>query len=69
MKNTPYSGEQLTDEQLNKLPTPRLLQLYKVKRSFTPSWAGADKPNYLSKSNEYTSRIKAVLNTREHVER
>jgi hypothetical protein len=65
MKSTPYSGEQLTDEQLKKLPTHRLLELYKVKRSFTSS-LGAES-DYLSESREYTKRIKAVLVTREHV--
>lgn len=44
--------KELTDEQLNKLSTHRLLNIYKMNRS-----------------SEYGDRIKAVLDTREHVPR
>lgn len=68
MKSAPYTGELLTDEQLKGLPTHRLLRLYKVKRSFLPS-RDDEQLKYRDKSMVYANRIKAVLNTREHVEK
>ena len=62
---SPFAGEQLTDEQLESLPTPRLLKLYKAKRVFpSPS---RDSEDYMSEAKEYAERIKAILDTREHV--
>jgi len=65
-----FFAVELTDDELNKLPTPRLLTLYKNKRTFIEDWMGEeDIPNRLSKRLSYGERIKAVLNQREHVDK
>lgn len=69
---------QHTDEQLQKIPTPRLLNMYKRVRQRRISLSNIidrdlqydeiTDPEFM-KLNEVYKRIKAVLSSREHVER
>ena len=58
-------GMTLTEDQLNKLSTSRLLSLYKSRRIFPQvEYGDLDYDEY----HEYVDLIKAILGSREHVE-
>lgn len=69
----------LTSEQLEKLPTPRLLNYYKSKRGLRylfmcdcwgeKQFSSLEDEEYSKLAIEYVDNIKAILDTREHLER
>ena len=64
------SRNMLTVEQLSKLPTPRLLKYFKTHRIFPIRYYRfePEKRDVYDEYNDYINEIKAMLNTREHVE-
>ena len=58
----------LSDEQLNKLTTQRLLALYKSVRKNIKEFYNWDESD-IARAIDYNKKIKIILNTRPHLEK